>query len=82
MDSSYSLGKIDWDKKKRNKEELKISPETIEHKKIKVIVLNTLKARANNKKIMYCSRCGIKVGQKGECTGRYTVHDFVSGTGT
>ena len=34
------------------------------------------------KKIVYCSRCGTLAGQKSECTGIYTDHDFVSGTGT
>lgn len=30
------------------------------------------------KKIRYCSRCGALAGQKSECTGVYTYHDFVS----
>ncbi len=34
------------------------------------------------KRIVYCSRCGEMSGQKSQCTGLFTTHDFVSGTGT
>ena len=31
---------------------------------------------------VYCSRCGGIPGQQSRCTGGYSTHDFVSGTGT
>ena len=33
-------------------------------------------------RIVYCSRCGATPSKKDICTGLFTAHDFVSGTGT
>lgn len=30
----------------------------------------------NNRRIVYCRRCGAKEGQRSECIGIYTSHDF------
>lgn len=36
----------------------------------------------NNGKIVYCRRCGVKEGQRSECIGLNTAHDFTIGSGT
>ena len=36
---------------------------------------------SKNKEAVYCRRCGALAGQQSVCTGIYTTHDFVAGSG-
>jgi hypothetical protein len=36
----------------------------------------------SNNQVVYCRRCGATPGEKSECIGIWTAHDFVTGSGT